>query len=200
MKIGFDFSGTLANDMSAAYTASRKVVAGLGATMPPFDVWKASGCANMSEFLAYFRIPAALPEFSQLMHAAWTENARAGIALPVAYAGITQLLSALKAAGHRLFLVSCCWQDVLEFEVQKLGWSGLFERVVGGLVSKRDAIAELELCVYIGDTLADMRACEGPTSFIAVGYGYGSREQFITAGVNRVLANPRELWGALGLL
>jgi phosphoglycolate phosphatase-like HAD superfamily hydrolase len=145
------------------------------------------------EFLDRFHIPVALPEYSRMLHVAWSENARAGVAAPVPYVGVTQLLRDLRAAGHRLFLVSCCWQDVLDTEVQRLGWGGLFERVVGDLVSKRDAIAALRPDLYIGDTVGDLRACEGLTRFVAVGYGYGPREQFAAAGVGDIVASSQEL-------
>jgi phosphoglycolate phosphatase-like HAD superfamily hydrolase len=197
MKIGFDFSGTLADDMPPVYAASQKVLSALGAAMPTFEVWKASGCANMAEFLARFRVPAALPDFSRHMRAAWAENSQAGIAPPVAYEGITELLRQLRAAGHTLFLVSCCWQDVLNGEVRALGWESLFSRVIGDLDGKRATIASLGLDIYVGDTLGDMRACEGLTRFLAVGYGYGPREQFAAVGLAEVAANPQELAAAL---
>jgi phosphoglycolate phosphatase-like HAD superfamily hydrolase len=198
-KIGFDFSGTLADDMVPVYAASRIVVEGLGRAMPPFDVWRRAGIANMQEFIDRFQIPAALPEYSQRLHDAWTSNARAGVAPPRPFDGATQLLAGLSAAGHRLFLVSCCWQDILEAEVERLGWGGFFESVTGDLAAKRDVLASLGLDFYVGDTVGDLRACEGQTAFLAVGYGYGTREQFAAAGVKRVLDSPREIWGALGL-
>ena len=187
MKIGFDFSGTLADDMPGVYAASRRVVEELGVAMPPFDVWKASGCANTAEFLTRFRIPATLADFSPRLRAAWG----CGRALP--YDGVGSLLRELQAAGHRLFLVSCCWQDVLEGEVHALGWEGLFERVVGGLDNKRAALAALEPDVYVGDTVGDLRACADIAPFIAVGYGYAPPEQLRAAGAAEVAANVKEV-------
>jgi len=183
--IGFDFSGTLADDSITVYAASQRLVRELGVTMPSFAEWKSSGCANIAEFIAFYHIPIHPAEYSRRLLKFYTP-------LCIPYEGIGELLADLSTTCS-LTLVSCCWQDILEAELEKLGWAKFFGRVIGGLETKLGVIAKLGFDVYIGDTMGDLRACEGHTRFIPVGYGYSPPEQFIAAGRQDVVGSPKEL-------
>ena len=126
------------------------------------------------------------------------------------YEGITELLSTLKAAGHRLILATAKPESMATAIVEKFELACYFELICGASMdSSRDSkdkvigyvlekIGSAENVVMIGDTAYDVTgaAVHGiPT--IGVSWGYGTVEDMRTAGAIAIVDTPQQLQNML---
>lgn len=130
------------------------------------------------------------------------------------YPGIPELLARLRANGVRLALTTTKLTVYAERILDHFALAPHFEHVVGGLPDGRrtdkaelvaDALALLdgvpcERAVLVGDRMHDIvgaRANGVPA--IAVGYGYGAREELLAAGAERLAESVAALGRLLGV-
>jgi phosphoglycolate phosphatase len=120
------------------------------------------------------------------------------------YAGVTDTLSALQAAGHRLFVATGKPVIYAERIVAHFGLGGYFDCVFGAELDGRRAdktellgyalqaaSADPSRAVMIGDRSHDMiGARNNAMTAVGVLYGYGSREELLAAGAHQVVAEP----------
>lgn len=108
------------------------------------------------------------------------------------YPGITELLAELSASGARIYLATSKPQTFAETILKHLGLARFFKLIAGSTLDHtRDQKSQVihwllsqehltpESCLMIGDRHYDVegaRACGIET--VAVGYGYGSEEEF----------------------
>ena len=126
------------------------------------------------------------------------------------YEGIKELLSTLKAAGHRLILATAKPESMATAIVEKFELACYFELICGASMdSSRDSkdkvigyvlekIGSAENVVMIGDTAYDVTgaAVHGiPT--IGVSWGYGTVEDMRTAGAIAIVDTPQQLQNML---
>lgn len=124
------------------------------------------------------------------------------------YAGIPELLAALRADGARLFLATSKLIGPAEGILAHFGLARYFDGVVGAtpderLTSKDEVIAAaLELltpveragCVMVGDTAYDVEgARDNGLPCIAVSYGYGTLASLEAAGPHAIAHSVEEL-------
>lgn len=126
------------------------------------------------------------------------------------YAGIPELLAALKAAGVSLAVVSNKPDQTVR-ELADAFFGGLFVSAVGESSAVRRkpapdtvnaAVAAMGLekgdCVYIGDSEVDIAtAANAGLDCISVSWGFRSTEQLIEAGAQLIVGTTDELFGAL---
>jgi phosphoglycolate phosphatase len=120
------------------------------------------------------------------------------------YDGIDEVLTALRASGHRLFVATSKAHVFAERIVDHFGLSKHFERVFGaeldGTRVDKSHLLEYALkevsvdptkALMIGDRSHDMvGAKNNGMKGIGVLYGYGSRAELIEAGAHHVCATP----------
>ena len=133
----------------------------------------------------------------------WRENA--------VYPGIAEALRCLADAGNRLFLCTSKPQLYAERIVKHFDLapylSGVHGPDLGGrLDDKRDLMTTLlarerispEQCVMIGDRAQDMDAAKvNEVAALGVLWGYGTREELLSAGARQLAARPEDLVAAL---
>jgi len=124
------------------------------------------------------------------------------------YPGIHKLLERLRASGKRLFVATSKPELFAKEIMEHFGLAGYFEAVSGpgmdGESMKKSEIirrnlrnfqiSDLEHTVMIGDREHDIIAArESGVQSIGVLYGYGSREELLSAGAGRLAASLEEL-------
>jgi phosphoglycolate phosphatase len=126
-----------------------------------------------------------------------------------AYAGIDDVLTALRQSGHRMFVATSKAHVFADRIIDHFGLRDHFERVFGAeldgtRVHKSDLLeyalkktsTDPSRAVMIGDRSHDMvGARNNGMKGIGVLYGYGSRDELTAAGASHVCATPEEILG-----
>jgi phosphoglycolate phosphatase len=127
------------------------------------------------------------------------------------YDGIDEVLTALCASGHRLFVATSKAQVFADRIIDHFGLRDHFERVFGaefdGTRADKSDLLQYALketavdpskTLMIGDRSHDMvGARNNGMKGIGVLYGYGSREELLEAGARHVCATPRAILGCI---
>ncbi|NOJ38318.1 HAD family hydrolase [Bradyrhizobium australiense] len=127
------------------------------------------------------------------------------------YDGIDEVLTALRASGHRLFVATSKAHVFAERIIDHFGLRKHFERVFGaeydGTRADKSHLLEYALkevsvnpskTLMIGDRSHDMvGAKNNGMKGIGVLYGYGSRDELIDAGAHHVCATPGAILGCI---
>ena len=121
------------------------------------------------------------------------------------YEGITELLAALKAQGHKLAVASNKYQAATEKIVNHF-FPGIFDVILGereGIERKPnpqivyDILSSLNAnrsTLYIGDSLVDRdTATNANVPFVACSWGFVSRVTLIENGVGRIIDKSQDL-------
>ena len=121
------------------------------------------------------------------------------------YAGIPELLEALKAQGHRLAVASNKYQAATERIVRHF-FPGIFDIILGereGIERKPDPqivydildrCAEETQTLYIGDSLVDRDTAKNAgVPFVACAWGFVPLETLSDAGIDTIIEKPEEL-------
>jgi phosphoglycolate phosphatase len=121
------------------------------------------------------------------------------------YPGIRELLEALQAEGHRLYVATSKPEVTAKEILDKFDLSRYFERICGAAMDgsrddKAQVIAYLlsgrapEDVLMVGDTAYDVLGAKAhgiPT--VGVAWGYGDTVQMLEAGAIRIVEKPEEL-------
>ena len=127
------------------------------------------------------------------------------------YDGVGEVLTALCASGHRLFVATSKPHVFAERIIDHFGLRGHFERVFGseldGTRVDKSLLLEYALkqasvnpakTLMIGDRSHDMvGARNNGMKGIGVLYGYGSRDELLGAGAHHVCATPGAILGCI---
>jgi phosphoglycolate phosphatase len=125
------------------------------------------------------------------------------------YDGIDEVLTALRASGHRLFVATSKAHVYADRIIDHFGLRRHFERVFGaeldGTRADKSHLLEYALkevavdpakTLMIGDRRHDMvGAKNNGMKGIGVLYGYGSRDELLEAGAHHVCATPGAILG-----
>lgn len=123
------------------------------------------------------------------------------------YDGIHQALNVLQQQGHRLYLATSKLKSIADkiidhFEFREFFISTYGSEIDGSRGDKGELIAYLlsqenliaDSCVMIGDRKHDaIGASKNGVRSIGVSWGYGSREELLTAGADVILTKPVDL-------
>lgn len=129
-----------------------------------------------------------------------------GHAMTRPYEGIPQMLAEKKAAGARLGVFSNKF-DAAANQVIGEHFPGVFDIVRGerpdtprkpdpaGLFDMLDQLGvRLEETLYVGDSITDVRTAQAAkVPYVAVAWGYETREALQAAGAATIIEHPREL-------
>ena len=127
-----------------------------------------------------------------------------------AYEGIPELLSALKAQGHRLAVASNKYQAATEKIVHHF-FPGMFDVILGereGIERKPNPTIVFDIVkslncstvksLYIGDSLVDFEtATNANMPFVACSWGFVTKERLIEAGVERIADSPNDILNSI---
>lgn len=208
--IFFDLDGTLTDPRTGIFNCFRYALVKLGADIP---------CpAEMTSFIG----PPLRVTFSKLLgpDSALVERAVAlyrerfsevGLYENTLYPEIPSVLSALRKRALTLYVVTAKARVYAEKIVDHFGLSPYFERVYGPELDgtfdhKRELIGHVlaserlqpESVVMVGDRREDILAARSNgICALGVAYGYGGREELLSAGALAVLDTPRQLEEAI---
>lgn len=130
------------------------------------------------------------------------------------YAGIPEVLAALRAGGERLFVATSKPTVYAERIIDHFGLASHFEAVFGseldgtrtdksdllGWIMAGQGLAAADT-IMIGDRRHDVvGARNNGLRSIGVLYGFGGREELVAAGADQLCARPGELPGAVAEL
>ena len=127
---------------------------------------------------------------------------RVGYRENVIYPGIKQMLTGLVANGHTLYMATSKKTSIAKAVADFFQISKYFKNILGCGLNRRKhelltRIKEIENTnhlVMVGDRLHDMQAGKKCNCFcVGVLWGYGSREELLDAGADKVCRNPQEL-------
>lgn len=127
------------------------------------------------------------------------------------YDGIDEVLTALRASGHRLFVATSKAHVFAERIIDHFGLRRHFERVFGAELdgtradkshllqyALKEASVDPFKTLMIGDRSHDMvGAKNNGMKGIGVLYGYGSRDELLQAGAHRICATPGAILGCI---
>lgn len=124
----------------------------------------------------------------------------------IPYAGIREMLEALQAAGHRLFVATSKPEMLAKEILAKFDLAGYFEQICGATLdgsrdSKASVIAylleqagDVQNAVMVGDTAFDViGAKEHGIPAVGVAWGYGLVAEMEQAGAMAIAENPEQL-------
>jgi phosphoglycolate phosphatase-like HAD superfamily hydrolase len=206
---GFDWSGTLCDDLELAYGVSKQLCGQLGMPIEASaeECGRHPACNPIDDFKSRSRCkPPIAPEtfahlYSERYATAGTETP------PRLFPGVAAaLLAAKKRRPSRIFfIVSACPWLVINDVVEEAGLSEVFRSLIystsDGKTTKahviRTLIRQLDLyqqeCVYVGDTIGDCQAAkQAGIGFVGV-RGYHTKEMLFDAGAHFVCDSAAEL-------
>lgn len=121
------------------------------------------------------------------------------------YEGITEVLAALKARGHRLAVASNKYQAATEKIVRHF-FPGVFDVILGereGIERKPNPQIVYDILarcgqetkrLYIGDSLVDYETAKNAQMpFIGCSWGFVPLEQLQAAGIQTIVNHPKEI-------
>ncbi len=124
------------------------------------------------------------------------------------YDGILDLFAALKGAGKKIILATSKPEIYAEKIARHFGFYEYFDSIAGALLDgsrieksdiityalKKVGVTDVRECIMIGDTKFDV---EGAKAFgmdsVGVTYGYGSREELVSAGATYIADSTAEI-------
>ena len=127
------------------------------------------------------------------------------------YPDIADVLALLTQPSRRMFVATSKPHVFAKRIIDHFGLAGHFERVFGSeldgtRVHKADLLAyaleqtgvDASRALMIGDRSHDVNGAKANgMDAIGVTYGYGSREELITAGARHLCASPRAIWDVI---
>lgn len=202
----FDLDGTLLNslpDISRCMNTVLRQMALPEYPMPNYRYMTGNGALKLCERAAgenhQEKVPEILTKYSELYAGHCFDES-------YLYEGVADMLSALKAAGLRLVVLSNKDDPDVATVIGHYFPVSPFEITRGrreGVPIKPDPTAALQIAAemglkpdefwYLGDTPTDLACCRGAgMDFIAVGWGFRSWEELHAAGATRIVAQPGE--------
>ena len=127
---------------------------------------------------------------------------RVGYRENVIYPGIKELLAGLVANDHTLYIATSKKTSIAKAVADFFHISKYFKNILGcGLKRKKyelltriQEIENTDRLVMVGDRLHDMQAGKKCHCFcVGVLWGYGSREELMDAGADKVCRSPQDL-------
>ena len=204
--IFFDLDGTLtdpAEGITGAIMYARKK-RGLDPGRKE-DYYKFIGPPMPQSFVEYWSVSQA--EAAAILADYREYYAPKGIFENKVYPGIPQALAALKDAGRKLYVATSKPTFMSVQIVEKFGLAGYFETVSGSDPNRADSTKadviraaqdafsiDMTRAVMVGDRSFDvLGAKECGIPCVGVAYGYGSREELLSAGAVYVADTPADL-------
>jgi phosphoglycolate phosphatase len=127
---------------------------------------------------------------------------RTGYRENVIYAGIKELLAELVANGHILYIATSKKTSIAKAVADFFRITKYFKDIFGcglnlekhELLTRIKALEDKDRLIMVGDRLHDMQAGKKCHCFcVGVLWGYGSKDELLGAGADKVCHNPQDL-------
>ena len=203
----FDLDGTLADTLADLANATNFALAQLGCPVHPADAYRlfvGDGARTLCQRVLPPDRQGLADQAVQLMRQHYEAHC---FDLTRLYAGIPELVSALRDRGCRLAVLSNKPDDFTRQMIDRYFQPSPFDIVRGqraGVPLKPDPAAALEMAremavppsdwMYLGDTNTDMRTARA-AGMLAVGvlWGFRDRAELLASGAQRLVARPAEI-------
>ncbi len=200
----FDLDGTLTDSGEGIIKSAAMVLETYGLPVPDYDTMRVFVGPPLHETFIKFGVAPEKADDAVALYR--TRYTTVGKFENFPYPGIREMLEALKAAGHRLFVATSKPEPMSIEILEHFDLAQFFEIICGATFDrsrseKSDVIAYLlqqvdtkENAIMVGDTVFDVTgaACHGiPT--IGVAWGYGKTEDMKKAGAAAIAETPEHL-------
>ena len=202
----FDLDGTLVDPLLGVQNCLRKTCDAFGLAMPPERTirdWIGFGMRESLATLEGLEDPARLEAALDFY---WERYREDGVFEHELYPGVFHLLHRLKRQGHRIYIVSAKPSLFARRISYQFDLNLIFDDIFGSTLKgrwqpKTEVLAGLTRQgtiwpggVFIGDRGLDMEGAQAHgLEAIGVTWGYGSREELLTAGADRIFDTVPEL-------
>lgn len=192
----FDWSGTVADDLSAVVDATNHVFAHFGRKGLTRDEFRRHFRLPYSDFYGEFFPGEPMDDLSRIYYERFTAI-QADVPL---IEGAAEFLAYAKDTGRRLFLLSTIHPDHYRHQADRLGIGHYFEAAHVGIQDKRGALGRMivrygldpKRTAFIGDMVHDIEAAhDGGVKAIAVLSGFDPADKLLAA-------RPDLIAGSLG--
>ena len=200
----FDLDGTLTDSGEGIINCASLALERLGLPVPDRETMRVFvGPPLRDSFLRFGVKPEDVEEAIAIYRSRYVPT---GMFENTPYDGIKELLSDLKAAGHRLILATAKPESMATAIVEKFELAQYFEMLCGASMdSSRDSkdkvigyvldkIGSAQNVIMVGDTAYDVTGAAAhniPT--IGVSWGYGTVEDMRAAGAIAITDTPAQL-------
>lgn len=200
----FDLDGTLTDSGEGIIKSSAMVLEKYGLPVPSYEEMRVFVGPPLHETFHKFGVPKEKCDDAVELYRVRYNTV--GLFENFPYPGIRELLEALKAQGHRLFVATSKPEEMSVRILEHFDLAKYFEIIAGATLDrsrleKSDVIAYLlqqagsvENCIMIGDTVFDVvgaAAHKIPT--VGVAWGYGKVEDMKNAGAMAIAETPEQL-------
>jgi len=203
----FDMDGTLVDSLADIGGSMNFVLRTLGHPEHPIAAYRTlvgEGVASLVQKALPRGADAQREDAAARYRARYAENL---LASSRPYAGVVELIEALRVRGDRIAVVTNKPQGPATTIAETLFAKGMFDVVVGertGLARKPDpamallAAQALEIapsaCVFVGDTLVDMHTARAAKMrSVGVLWGFRDRAELEEAGADHIVARADEI-------
>ena len=199
----FDLDGTLTESGPGIIHSFRYALAQLGMDPDGFDLSRVIGPPLSYSFRSFGIAEDRIPEAVRLYRHLYNDT---GKYENLPYAGIEEMLAALKAAGVKLYVATSKPEGLAKDILAHFRLDHYFEIIAGaapdGTRSSKQAVLEYLMeqiitppdAVMIGDTVFDIEgAAAVDLPAIGVCWGYGNTEETKKAGAAAIAHTPAEL-------
>jgi phosphoglycolate phosphatase-like HAD superfamily hydrolase len=172
--VACDWNGTIADDVDHAVRATSATLVSFGLQPITLAAFRERFCLPLAAFFCALGVG---PDGCETAEHRWNEE-MLSLGPSRLSAGVQELLQAADELAVPVGVISAASRAVLMRDIDHAGLSGRFSFVVGGVVSKRDALAVLaeaaETVVYVGDTEFDLQQASAAGA-LTIGFGGGYR-------------------------
>jgi phosphoglycolate phosphatase len=201
--IFFDLDGTLTDSGPGILNCAELVLTHFGIPVPSREALRVFVGPPIRDTFRKFGVPEA--EIETAVEVFRGRYTTVGKFENTPYPGIRELLEALKADGHRLYVATSKPEVTAKEILDKFDLSRYFEKICGAAMDgsrddKAQVIAYLlggrapEDVLMVGDTAYDVLGAKAhgiPT--VGVAWGYGDTAQMLEAGAVKIVKKPQEL-------
>jgi phosphoglycolate phosphatase-like HAD superfamily hydrolase/ADP-ribose pyrophosphatase YjhB (NUDIX family) len=194
----FDWSGTLVDDLPAAWGATNYVFEQRGLEKMTLETFRAEFCLPFKVFYDRFAPGVPMAELEKSFHAHFRTAQGSVVALPHA----REFLDFCRQRGMRTFVLSTVHADYFALQAAAIGFAQFIDRAYLGIRDKRAKIAELlaenQLApgetLFIGDMQHDIETAKfGGVQSCAVLTGYNRLDQLRASEPDVIVEHLGEL-------
>jgi len=214
MNVLFDLDGTLTDPKEGIVACFRHALDSLGVNPPPAGGLERLIGPPLVESFSNLLGPGGKDRVEQAVRLYRERFAARGLFENSVYPGIVDALVELCDHGGQLFLATSKPRVFADRIVEYFGLARFFRAVYGSELNgvntdKKDLLAHLlraeslspEITVMVGDRAHDVLGARANRLFsIGVLWGYGSKEELVSAGADALCVEPRALGDTLALV
>lgn len=202
--IFFDLDGTLTDSGEGIMNCATLALNHFGIPVPDRQALRVFVGPPLERTFVKFGIPA--DQVTEAIRVFRSRYTTVGKFENFPYPGIQEMLAALQAQGHRLFVATSKPETMAVEVLTHFGLNGYFEKICGATMDgsrseKADVIrylleqtGDMAGIVMVGDTAFDViGAAEHSIPCIGVSWGYGLVEDMKNAGAIAIVDTPQQL-------